>query len=63
MTIKRLKILFLVIENTVSVSLQLKFAVLGQNWEENSYLRRQNISAILDGTDGSKDVDKLLLEV
>ena len=38
-------------------------AVLGQTWEENKSLRHQNISASLDGIDGSKAVDKMLLEV
>ena len=38
-------------------------AVLGQNWEENNYLRHQNISAPLDGMYGSKAVNKTLLGV
>ena len=38
-------------------------AVLGQNWEEHNCLRHQNISAPLNGIDGSKAVDKTLLEV
>ena len=38
-------------------------AVLGQNWEENKYLRHQNISAPLDGMYGSKAVNKTLLGV
>ena len=37
--------------------------VLGQNGEENNCLRHKNISAPLDGTYGSKAVDKTLLEV
>ena len=45
------------------VSLKLKLAVLGQNLEVNSYLRHQNISSSLDGIDGSKAVEKTLLEV
>ena len=45
------------------VSLKLKLAVLGQNLEENSCFRHQNISSPLDGIDGSKAVDKMLLEV
>ena len=45
------------------VSLKLKLAVLGQNWKENIFLRHQNISAPLDCIDGSKAVDKTLLEV
>ena len=50
----------LIIANTSdSVSL-LKLAVLGQNWEVN---RHQNISSSLDGIDGSKAVEKALLEV
>ena len=38
-------------------------AVLGQNWEENKYLRHQNISAPLDGMYVSKAVNKTLLGV
>ena len=54
----------LFIANTIdSVSLKLKLAVLGQNWEENNCLRHQNIYAPLDAIDGSKAVDKTLLEV
>ena len=34
-------------------------AVLGQNWEENNCLRHQNMSAPLEGIDGSKAVDKV----
>ena len=45
------------------VSLKLKLAVSGQNWEANSCLRHQNISVSLDGIDGSKAVEKALLEV
>ena len=41
-----------------SVSLKLKLAVLGQNWEETSYLRHQHISSPLDGIDAAKAVDK-----
>ena len=41
----------------------MKKAVLGQNWEVNSCLRHQNISSSLDGIDGSKAVEKALLEV
>ena len=46
-----------------SVSLKLKLAVLGQNWEVNSCLRHQNIFSSLDGIDSSKAVKKALLEV
>ena len=46
-----------------SVSLKLKLPVLGQNWEVNSCLRHQNISSSLDGIDGSKAVEKALLEI
>ena len=46
-----------------SVSLKLKLAVLGQNWVVNCCLRHQNISSSLDGIDGSKAVEKVLLEV
>ena len=38
-------------------------AVFGQNWEENNFLRHQNISAPLDGMYASKTVNKTLLEV
>ena len=38
-------------------------AVVGQNWEENNYLRHTNISAPLDGIYGSKAVNKKLLGV
>ena len=49
----------LFIANTIdSVSLKLKLAVLGQNWEVNSCLRHQNISSSLDGIDGSKALEK-----
>ena len=43
-------------------SLKLKLVVLGQNWEENSWLRHQHISSPQDGIDGSKAVDKTHLE-
>ena len=46
-----------------SVSLKLTLAILGQNWEVSSHLRHQNISSSLDGIDGSKAVEKALLEV
>ena len=46
-----------------SVSLKLKLAVLGQNWEVNSCLRHQNMSSSLDGIEGCKAVEKALLEV
>ena len=45
------------------ISLKLKLPVLGQNLEENSCFRYQNISSPLDGIYGSKAVDKTLLEV
>ena len=41
----------------------MKLAVLGQNWDENSCFRHQKCSSPLDGIDGSKAVDKMLLEV
>ena len=41
----------------------MKLAVLGQNWVVNCCLRHQNISSSLDGIDGSKAVEKALLEV
>ena len=46
-----------------SVPLKLKLAVLGQIREVNSCLRHQNISSSLDDIDGSKAVEKALLEV
>ena len=46
-----------------SVSLKLKLAVLGQHCEENTFFRHQNIFSPLDGIDGSKAVDKTLLEL
>ena len=46
-----------------SVSLKLKLPVLGQNLEVNSCLRQQNIYSSLDGIDGSKVVEKALLEI
>ena len=57
------KIPFFIANTRDSVSLKLKLAVLGQNWEVNSCLRHQNISSSLDGIDGSKAVEKALLEV
>ena len=63
MIIKIEKKLFCNANTRDSVSLMLKLAVLGQNWKENICLRHQNISAPLDGIDGSKAVDKTLLEV
>ena len=33
------------------------------NWEENSGLRHQHISSLLDGLEGSKAFNKMLLEV
>ena len=41
----------------------LKLAVEGQNWNEISCLRHQNITTPQDGIDGSKAGDKRLLEV
>ena len=41
----------------------MKLAVLRHNWKENNCLRPQNISAPLDGIDGSKAVDKTPPEV
>ena len=46
-----------------SVSLRLKPAILGQKWEVKSCLRHHNISSSLDGIEGSKAVEKTLLEV
>ena len=43
-----------------SVSLKLKLVVFGQNWKENNSLEHHNISAALDGIDGSKTVDNTL---
>ena len=50
-------------KHKISVSLKLKLAVLGQNWEVNSSLKHQNISSSLNGIDGSKTVEIALLEV
>ena len=63
MIINKEKLPFLIANTRDLVSLKLKLAVLGQNWEENSCFRHQNISSPLDGIDGSKAVDKMLLEV
>ena len=63
MIINKEKLPFLIANTRDLVSLKLKLAVLGQNWEENSCFRHQNISSPLDGIDGSKAVDKTLLEV
>ena len=57
------KIPFFIANTSDWVSLILKLAVLGQNWEVNRCLRPQNISSFLDGIDGSKAVEKALLEV
>ena len=46
-----------------SVSVRLKLAVLGQNLEENSSFRNQNISSTLNGIVGSNGVDNTILEV
>ena len=59
---KRKTTLFIAITRD-SVSLKLKLAVLGQNWEVNRCLRHQNISLSLDGIDNSKAVEKALSEV
>ena len=63
MIIKKEILLFCIANTRHSVSLKLKLAVLGQNWEENNCLRHQNICAPLDGIDDSKAFDKTLLEV
>ena len=63
MCIRKEKNTLFIANTSNSVSLKLKLAVLGQNWEVNSYLRHQNISSSLDGIDGSKAVEKTLLEV
>ena len=59
---KKKKILFIIANTKDSVSLKLKLAVLGQNWEVNSCLRHQNISSSLDCIEGCKAVEKALLE-
>ena len=61
--LKKEKTPFFIANTRDSVSLKLKLAALGQNWEENSCLRHQHIFSPLDGIDGSKSVDKTLLEV
>ena len=63
MIINKGKIPFFIENTRELVSLKLKLAVLGQNWEENSCFRHQNISSPLDGIDGSKAVNKTLQEV
>ena len=63
MFIRKEKNTLFIANTSDSVSLKLKLAVLGQNWEVNSYLRHQNISSSLDGRDGSKAVEKALPEV
>ena len=63
MIMKKEKLLFIIANTRDSVSLKLKFALLGQNWEVNSCLRRTIISSSLDGIDGCKAVEKALLEV
>ena len=63
MFIRKEKNTLCIANTSSSVSLKLKLAVLGQNWEVNSSLRHQNISSSLDGIDGCKAVEKALLEV
>ena len=63
MFIRKEKNTLFIANTSDSVSLKLKLAVLGQNWEVNSCLRHQNISSSLDGIDGSKAVENTLLEV
>ena len=46
-----------------SASLNLKFAVLDQNWEEINCLRHHNFVAPLDEIHGSKAVDYTLLGI
>ena len=52
---KQIKITLFIAHTTGSVSLKLKLAVLGQNWEETK--------VFLHGIDASKAVDKTLLGV
>ena len=54
---------FFIASTRDSVSFKFKIAVLGHIWEENNYLRHQNISAPLYGICGSKAVEKTLLGV
>ena len=63
MFIRKEKNTLFIANTSNSVSLKLKLAVLGQNWEVNSCLMHQHISSPLDGIDGSKAVEKTLLEV
>ena len=60
---KKRKIIYFIASTRDSVSLKLKLSVLGQNWKENYRLRHTNMFAPLDCIDGSKAVDKGLLEV
>ena len=63
MCIRKEKNTLFIANTSNSVSLKLKLAILGQNWEVNSRLRHQNISSSLDSIDHSKAVEKTLLEV
>ena len=63
MFIRKEKNTLFIANTSDSVSLKLKLAILGQKWEVNSRLRHHNISSSLDGIDGSKAVEKTLLEV
>ena len=63
MFIRKEKNTLFIANTSDSDSLKLKLAILGQNWEVNSCLRHQNISSSLDVIDGSKAVEKALLEV
>ena len=63
MIIQEKKYTFFIANTIGSGQLNFKMAVLGQNWEENNYLRHQNMSAPLDGMYGSKAVNKTLLGV
>ena len=63
MFIRKEKNTLFIANTSDSDSLKLKLAILGQNWEVNSCLRHPNISSSLDGIDGSKAVEKALLEV
>ena len=63
MFIRKEKNTLFIANTSNSVSLKLKLPVLGQNLEVNSCLRHQNIFSSLNGVEGSKAVEKALLEV
>ena len=63
MFIRKEKNTLFIANTSDSVSLKLKLAILGQKWEVNNHLRHHNTYSSLDGINGSKAVEKTLLEV